>query len=46
MLCKVSINHLQNDFLFVFFNGFGSDYKYWDDLLPYFSNYGTRLDFS
>lgn len=43
MLCKVSINHLQNDFLFVFFNGFGSDYKYWDDLLPYFSNYDYVL---
>lgn len=43
MLCKISPTNLQNDFLFVFFNGFGSDYKYWDELLPYFSSYGYVL---
>jgi pimeloyl-ACP methyl ester carboxylesterase len=43
MLCKLSTKNSQNDFLFVFFNGFGSDYKYWDELLPYFSNYGYVL---
>lgn len=24
---------------FLFFNGFGSDYSYWDKLIPYFQNY-------
>jgi len=43
MLFKLSTENSQNDFLFVFFNGFGSDYKYWDELLPYFSNYGYVL---
>lgn len=43
MLCKLSTENSQNDFLFVFFNGFGSDYKYWDEMLPYFSNYGYVL---
>lgn len=39
MLCKISDKSSRSDTLFVFFNGFGSDYKYWDELLPYFSNY-------
>lgn len=43
MLCKLSTQNSQDNFLFVFFNGFGSDYKYWDELLPYFSNYGYVL---
>ena len=43
MLCKLSTENSQDNFLFVFFNGFGSDYKYWDELLPYFSNYGYVL---
>lgn len=43
MLCKISEKSLHDDTLFVFFNGFGSDYKYWDEMLPYFSNYGYVL---
>ncbi len=43
MLCKSSTENSQDNFLFVFFNGFGSDYKYWDEMLPYFSNYGYVL---
>lgn len=43
MLCKISEKNLHDDTLFVFFNGFGSDYKYWDEMLPYFSNYGYVL---
>ena len=43
MLCKLSTKNSQDDFLFVFFNGFGSDYKYWDEMLPYFSNCGYVL---
>ncbi|MBO4405797.1 MAG: hypothetical protein J5821_03630 [Alphaproteobacteria bacterium] len=43
MLCKLSTENSQDDFLFVFFNGFGSDYKYWDEMLPYFSNCGYVL---
>lgn len=36
MLCKLSVVNPKSKRLFVFFNGFGADYKYWDDLLPYF----------
>ena len=43
MLCKSLTENSQDNFLFVFFNGFGSDYKYWNELLPYFSNCGYVL---
>lgn len=37
MLCKTSLHAVSNDdYVYVFFNGFGSDYHYWDSLVPYF----------
>ena len=43
MLCKTSINDPKDNFMFVFFNGFGSDYKFWDELIPNFLNYNYVL---
>lgn len=43
MLCKILDNGSQYKKLFVFFNGFGSDYKFWDQLTPYFSRYNCVL---
>ena len=43
MLCKILEANKTDNLLFVFFNGFGSDYKYWDNLLPYFSEYNKIL---
>lgn len=38
MLCKKSLkNSDKNAPVFVFFNGFGSDYAFWKDLTPYFT---------
>ncbi|MBR1735382.1 MAG: hypothetical protein IJ730_08130 [Alphaproteobacteria bacterium] len=43
MLCKKSLHNPEDKLIFVFFNGFGSDYTFWDDLLPYFSKYNYIL---
>lgn len=38
MLCKASLkSEIKDDLVYVFFNGFGSDYHFWDDLIPYFA---------
>lgn len=38
MLCKTSLKSSTKDnLIFVFFNGFGSDYHFWDEILPYFA---------
>lgn len=37
MLYKTSFTKSRDKTIFVFFNGFGSDYSFWNDLLPYFS---------
>lgn len=42
MLCKTSGDD-RNPITFLFFNGFGSDYSYWDNLLPYFQNYNCVM---
>ena len=39
MLCKSMIANPNDNLVFVFFNGFGSDYKFWENLIPHFSNY-------
>lgn len=43
MLCKTLITDPNDDLVFVFFNGFGSDYKFWENLIPNFSNYNCVL---
>ena len=43
MLCKAMITNPEDDLVFVFFNGFGSDYKFWENLIPYFLNYNYVL---
>ena len=38
MLCKTSLKSCaKDDLIYVFFNGFGSDYHFWDEILPYFA---------
>ena len=43
MLCKTSVINPKDKSIFVFFNGFGSDYKFWDNILPYFSEHNYVL---
>ena len=43
MLCRVVHPNSQSEYVRVFFSGFEADYNYWNDLLPYFSNYECVL---
>ncbi|MCR5225114.1 MAG: hypothetical protein K6C34_03440 [Alphaproteobacteria bacterium] len=43
MLCRVVHPNSKSKYTLVFFSGFGADYNYWNDVLPYFSNYECVL---
>lgn len=43
MICKSSIQNINDDRVFVFFSGFGSGHEFWDNLLPYFSDFNYVL---
>lgn len=42
MICKTA-GDCNSVITFLFFNGFGSDYSYWNDLSPYFRNYNCIM---
>ena len=43
MICKSSIINKDDRLVFVFFSGLGSGHEFWDELLPYFSEFNCVL---
>lgn len=44
MLCRVVINpDSYQKYVLAFFSGFGADYRFWNNLIPYFSDYECVL---
>lgn len=43
MIIKKNYTNMNSDLLFIFFSGFGSDFEYWNNLIPYFKDYNCLL---